>query len=354
HPALRKFAKFSLMQGVQRVPVLYGMFYRSMSRLQPSSSLQRQLNHLGMVHMKRCLRAFDPDAVVSTFPTPSGVLSELRASGFTDVPNLGILTDYTAHGQWVHDHIDMYFVATETVKAELMQFGVSGDRIQVTGMPVRSAFGDPGAEQLLQRRMELRRQYDLRTDMPLVLMMGGGAGLLGDIGAWEPVMQQIHAQFCIICGRNERLYKKLQGLATGSPRIRVLGYTERVDEWMAMADLIISKAGAITVTEALAMELPMLLYRPIPGQEDHNANYAVQTGAATLAHDMKTATAFLSSVVQNPAALERMRTCAKRLQVRGGADRIADCVVQVMDAAIERGSTPSRRTPQAQSIVPAT
>ncbi|MCL6548668.1 MAG: glycosyltransferase [Alicyclobacillus sp.] len=321
HPAVRSFAKFSLVQGVQKIPALYGLFYRSMSRIQPSSSLQRQLNQLGMPHMKRYLRSFDPDAVVSTFPLPNGVMSELRASGFTNIPNVTIITDYTAHRQWIHEHTDLYFVAAEPVKSELLAAGVPAERVRVTGIPVRSQFDEPAVQRLLANRDRLRLERGLDPARPLILMMGGGAGLLGDVSDWESVVLESSAQFCIICGRNERLWRRLQAIA--SDRVRVLGYTHDVHEWMAMADLLITKAGGITVTEAFAMELPMLLYRPIPGQEAENARYAVEAGAAEVAYDVRTAVGLLSAIASDPGRLRRMKDAASRQKVPGAAAAIA-------------------------------
>ncbi|MBX5436798.1 MAG: glycosyltransferase [Alicyclobacillaceae bacterium] len=328
HPAVRSFAKFSLVQGVQRIPALYGLFYRSMSRIQPSSSLQRQLNQLGMSHMKRCLRAFDPDAVVCTFPTPNGVMSELRASGFTNIPNVTIITDYTAHRQWVHENTDLYFVATDSVKEELVAAGVGPVNVCVTGIPLRRAFAEREVRSLLANREQLREQRRLDPRRPLILMMGGGAGLLGDVSDWEPVVLQSDAQFAIICGRNERLRRRLGPLA--SDRVRVMGYANDVHEWMAMADIIITKAGGITVTEAFAMELPMLLYRPIPGQEAANARFAAAAGAAEVAYDVRTAVRLLSSLVAHPERLRRMREAARRQKVPGATEAIASRLLRFL------------------------
>lgn len=337
HPALRSFAKFSLMQGVQKVPTLYGLFYRSMSRIQPSSSIQKQLNHLGIEHMKACLNSFSPDVVASTFPTPTGVLSELRGLGITTVPNTAILTDYTAHGQWVHESTDIYFVAAESVKRELLQRGVPSSKVLVTGIPIRSKFDDLTVKRLLAEREGLRSSHGFKSGTPLVLIMGGGAGLLADVPAWESMIKRTQAQVAVICGRNPRLYKRLQHLH--SNRVRILGYTNRVAEWMAMSDLIVTKPGGITVTEALAMELPMLLYRPIPGQEEGNATFMMKMGAAHLASDVKAAEQFIDQVVADPGQLQVMRNHVKEHRVRGAAERISDLLHRLARGEQVKGST---------------
>ncbi|MCL6633359.1 MAG: glycosyltransferase [Alicyclobacillus herbarius] len=325
NPALRSFAKFSLIQGVQLAPALYEAFYRSMSRLDPDSSLQRRINRLGMAKFKRCLKAYAPDVVVSTFPTPNGVMAQLREQGFTSIPIVGVLTDYTAHGQWVQEHTDLYFVATETVGQELHALGVPMERIVVSGMPIRSRFEQAGSRQSAARRRELRSAERLDPERPLVLLMGGGAGLVADVSDWIEVMQASDLQFVVICGRNDKLYRRLHGLH--GERIRVLGYTTEVERWMAMADVVVTKPGGITVAEALAMELPMLLYHPIPGQEVCNGQYVVDLGAARWIKDIQGAAEELNRLAAHPESLAAMRAAARAAYRRGAAGRIADTLI---------------------------
>jgi processive 1,2-diacylglycerol beta-glucosyltransferase len=327
NPAFRSFAKFSLLQGVQKAPSLYGLFYKSMSRIQPDSSFQRRLNHLGLMRMIRLLRSFKPDVVVSTFPTPSGVMSELRAHGLTATPNVGIITDYTLHGQWIQEQTDAYFVAADSVKRELLARGVPSSHVFVSGIPIRSKFTNRSNGDLAAQRQEARRRHLFNTDVPLILLMGGGAGLLGDVNDWERVMKKTSAQFAIICGRNERLYKRLQSIE--DERIRILGYVSDVDEWMTMSDLIITKAGGITVSECMAMELPMLLYRPIPGQETENAKYAIEAGFAVQAKTFRRAKELINTFIHEPERLEVMRQNAGRVKRPNATTEIATTILEI-------------------------
>ncbi|QSO48058.1 MGDG synthase family glycosyltransferase [Alicyclobacillus mengziensis] len=327
NPAFRSFAKFSLLQGVQKAPSLYGLFYKSMSRIQPDSSFQRRLNHLGLMRMIRLLRSFKPDVVVSTFPTPSGVMSELRTHGLTTTPNVGIITDYTLHGQWIQEHTDAYFVAAESVKQELLARGVPSSHVFVSGIPIRSKFTNRSNGDLVVQRQEARQRHEFKTDVPLILLMGGGAGLLGDVNDWERLMKKTNAQFAVICGRNERLYKRLQSIE--DERIRILGYVSDVDEWMVMADLIITKAGGITVSECMAMELPMLLYRPIPGQETANAKYAIEAGAAVQAKTFRMVKELINTLTHQPERLETMRRNAHHVKRANATTDIATTILEI-------------------------
>jgi processive 1,2-diacylglycerol beta-glucosyltransferase len=328
HPAVRRFAKFGLIHGVKTTPNLYGLFYRSLSYIPISSPFNKRLNSLGISHLKKCIESFNPDAVAGTFPTPMGGMSELRASGFTSIPNATILTDYTAHPQWVHEHTDMYFVATESVKNELMELNVPETRIVVSGIPIRSKFDEEATTKLLSNRDTLRKKYNFDPTTPLILMMGGGEGIFAGQSVCEQIVSMVDAQFAIICGRNESLYKRM--LPLGSKRIRVLGYVEEVNEWMAMSDLMVTKAGGITVTEAFAMELPMLIYRPIPGQEEQNALFAVRSGAAEVAYDVQSAVKFLESIVKEPSRLVTMRQAAQKQANRNAANKIAAAILELI------------------------
>ncbi|WP_054968862.1 MGDG synthase family glycosyltransferase [Alicyclobacillus ferrooxydans] len=329
NPAFRSFAKFSLLQGIQKAPSLYGLFYNSMSRIQPDSSFQRRLNHLGLTRLMRLLRSFQPDVVVSTFPTPSGVMSELRTNGWTSTPNVGIITDYTLHGQWVQEHTDAYFVATDSVKKQLLSHGVESSQIYISGIPIRSIFTNRSNANLAAQRVRAREEHGFEADVPLIILMGGGAGVLGDVNEWERLMRKTNAQFAVICGRNERLYKRMQSIE--DHRIRILGYVSDVDEWMAMADLIITKAGGITVSECMAMELPMLLYRPIPGQETQNAKYAVDAGFAVQAKTFKVAKELIAQLISKPDTLEAMRANAHKVKRPNATTEIAETILHIAE-----------------------
>lgn len=325
NPVVRSFAKFSLTQGVKRVPRLYGLFYRSMAKIEPSSAFQKQLSHLGLPQMRRYMKSYEPDIVASTFPTAMGVMSELRAKGLTNARNVAIVTDYTAHRLWVNDHADKYFVASEAVSKELVAFGVPHNMIEITGIPLRQKFSRESAQQILSERDVLKRQENFDPEKPVVLLMGGGSGILTDVSEWENCIRRSDAQFMIVCGYNERLYKRLEHLQ--SARVRVFGFCQNIHDLMGMADVMISKPGGLTLTECLAMELPILIYRPIPGQEERNAEYALSTGAAVLVRSVEEAAKFLKNIRTNPEKLQNMRLAA-RIQ----STRIHDAASQIADS----------------------
>ncbi len=283
YPAVRWIVIFFFLQVIKKVPWLYGVFYGLLSKSRSKSFIERQLFRLGKRKVLSILESFRPDVICSTFPTSAGIISELRTRGMATVRNVVVITDYTAHGHWVHQNVDLYCVASDDVRIELQGMGVPGHKICVTGLPIRKVFNE-----ILEirddpvRRCQLRLENGMDPDKPLILIMGGGEGIIGHLTVWEGIICTVDAQFVIVCGHNRRLYNKLRFLQSNN--VRVLGYRCDIEKWMAMADVLVTKAGGLTITEAASLGLPMLLFRPIPGQEHENACYAVAKGLAHLFH----------------------------------------------------------------------
>lgn len=329
NPALRSFAKFSLIQGVQKAPSLYGLFYKSMSKIEPDSALQRYVNHLGIERMEDYIRYYRPDVVASTFPTPMGVVGELRRTGGIDLPNVAIVTDYTAHRQWYHDHADHYFVATNEVKRDLVSYGVSPDAIDVAGIPLRRKFSSENVRQLLANREQLAREMGFSQSSPIVLLMGGGSGILADASVWESFIPDSGMQYIIICGQNRRMQRRFAALQ--NDRVKVFGFTSEIDRLMAVADVIVTKPGGLTLTESMTMQLPMVLYRPIPGQEEANAAFAARAGVAVSVRTAREAQQFLLNAREDPSILSRMRQASGALPTCGAAERIAEKIMVIAE-----------------------
>ncbi|MGE5177151.1 MAG: MGDG synthase family glycosyltransferase, partial [Hyphomicrobiales bacterium] len=215
---------------------------------------------------KHIFRRFDPDAILCTQFLPAEVLAQWREEGRVQVPVATVITDFAIHPVWVHRGMDRYFVATEKVKEELIDTGeVKADRIEVTGVPIHPRFAVP------IEKKDARRELGLDPDPGrlTLLLMGGGYG-------WGPIEGMLEAvldlpssvQALVIAGRNERLRSRLGEVARGhEDRIKVHGYTDRVDLFLAASDVLIGKSGGMTCSEAMARGVPMLVYQPIPGQE---------------------------------------------------------------------------------------
>jgi processive 1,2-diacylglycerol beta-glucosyltransferase len=327
HPVLDSVAKYCYMKSVKFAPALYGWFYKGTSQIPPSSLIQRQLNSLGIEELASTLLRYQPDVVLSTFPTPAGVVSYLKQKGRTNVPLATIITDHAIHSQWIHPLTDMYFVGSNHVRKGLVARGTDSDNIQVTGIPIRPAF--------LQEfdKAALQAKYDIDPSIPTVLLMGGAYGVMGDITQiCEELFQYPHPiQVFVVTGRNERLKAQLDPILRGpNSRVFIFGFVKEIYELMTISDLMLTKAGGLTISEALALQLPMLLYRPIPGQEVQNAKFLVHAGVAVLARNRKQVSEQLYNLlVDQPLKRDRMKQKALSVRKLYAAEEIANGLLEL-------------------------
>ncbi|XJZ28269.1 glycosyltransferase [Bacillota bacterium Lsc_1132] len=331
HPNLFPVSHFVYMKGIKTFPQLYGFFYQKTYK---SSSFSKKLNDafsLGMRKMLHLLAAYKPSVVVSTYPFASSVLSKLKENGLTNVPLVTVITDHTHHSYWLHPYTDQYMVGSKQIKEKLIRLGIQAKKIATTGIPIRTTFLEKSDKQAVMEK------YQLEKSKPTILIMGGGEGLIGK-GMLDPkTLEQFPQplQLLVLCGHNEKLREQLLSeLACSKHSIKLLGYIERVDELMAVSDMIITKPGGVTTSEALAMELPMLLYKPLPGQEQDNARFLTASGAAVIAQNPTELYALLADMIENKPLLAKMKENCGKIQKSQAAFHAVTIIAGLLNSRI--------------------
>lgn len=245
---------------------------------------------------------FDPDLLVCTHFIPTALVENFRRKKGKSFPIAVTLTDFEFHPLWIAPNIDLYFTATQEVKSSLIYYGVAPEQIVVSGIPVHPKFSAP------KDRASLLRKHGLREGSPILLISAGSFG----ITPLEEVIDELGGikeefQLMVVCGRNADLEKKLLENRKTRPRLRkVFGFVDFMHELMAISDLLITKPGGITVSESLAVGLPMILIEPIPGQEEANADYVVEQGAALKARSVSSLIYKLQSLLSTSQKLKEM------------------------------------------------
>lgn len=326
--SITQAASIGYTQSVRLFPAGYRLFYEVTRDLRPESAAQHWLNSLGQRELEAYLAEHPADVIVAVHPTPSGALSDLREAGRLDTPCITVVTDYVVHSQWIHPGMDRYLVGSECVRGGLVRRGVPDEKILVTGIPVRVN------TDLLAQREALREKWGLRPDRPTVLVMTGAQGMMRRPWRLFHTIASRPVQGFFLCGKDKALLTRLKLWAERYPDFRIMPFVRVVPELMCVSDILISKAGGLTTSEALAMELPMILFHPIPGQEYANRDYLVRAGAALGADSMRELGGTLDRLCANPSLLKEMRASIARVR---RPDAAADAGREILRLLRERG-----------------
>ncbi len=330
NPLFDAVTTFCYFQAVQYAPKVCGRFYDLMGRIHPDSRFRRAINRTGMRRFERYLARERPDVVCCVHWTFAGTMSDLRGQGRTPVPCLTVITDYVSHAEWLHPHVDRYCVPHALMRDGLLAHGIPPERIAVSGIPIRRQFQQP------HDRDAVRTRLGLVPGVPVVLVMAGAFAMLGSVDDLVQVLARFPrpVQALVVCGHAPRLADRVRAAAASSRhRFHVFGYVDNVAELMAASDLLITKAGGVTVSEALAMHLPMLVYGSIPGQEDSNTEFLVTHGAALAPRTLAEVHHALEALCADPESLARMRRAAARLGRPDAAEAVVAHLAQLAGGA---------------------
>lgn len=232
-----------------------------------------------------------PDILVSTWPVGSRYIGAYKKITGNKIPYITCITDISSHSEWISDSTNAYIAGDETSKAELSSKGVPAERIFVGGVPVRQAFKQKGKNKSGKANE--------------ILIMGGGLGLIPGIENILRCIEKINGfHATVITGSNEDMRRSLTGKYLNTT---VLGYTRNVAEFMKNADLIITKAGGITLFEAIYTETPMLIIDPFMEQEKNNAAYIERHNIGKVLNQKNNdLTTVLREILEQAGELEKM------------------------------------------------
>jgi processive 1,2-diacylglycerol beta-glucosyltransferase len=323
---------------VRSAPVLLGWFYESQDEPWKTEKMRLMLDRMNTGPLVHTIRKFRPDITICTHFLPAEILSHLMKREKIETRLALTITDYYVHAMWLSRVVHHYFVANEESKVQLETIGYPPEAVTFTGIPIDPVFADP------VDRAQLRAKHGLSDDLPLLLVSAGALG----VSSAERIVEVLNrldslVQVVVVCGKNEKLRQTVlaqldrAGVPCGNGRqaagesqmdIRVLGYTHEMHDWMKAADLYIGKPGGLTTAEALSCGLPMVIYQPIPGQEERNSDYLLENGAAVKCNQLTTMAYKVDLLLKNPERLAKMRLRARAL---GRPDAAAQIIQKLID-----------------------
>jgi processive 1,2-diacylglycerol beta-glucosyltransferase len=271
-----------------------------------------------------------PDAIICTMQWPAMAVGHLKKAGRIAQPVFVVVTDFIAHGSWFNYGVDTYFLPGEITRLELLNRGIPENLFHVTGIPVRLEITKP------KPMAEMRARHQLPRSGPLITLFGGGIDSKRVKVVISLLLRSlIPATLVVVAGRNETLMAEIANLADG-PHMKLikLEKVDFVDDLVAASDLVITKAGGLIVSEVLARGTPMLIFEPLPGQEEWNADVVSGYGAGIQLRMPEMAALTALRLLTQPERLLVMRERAKEVGQPKAALNIAERILVYLDGNV--------------------
>ncbi|MCX5692765.1 MAG: glycosyltransferase [Candidatus Omnitrophica bacterium] len=327
NPFFEKLINRTYMSVIRNKPEVWEYLYDNPKVLKSVQGLRNAIHRSNSKKLKVLIQdEFKPDAVVCTQAFPCGMVADYKKYLGLDLPLFGVLTDHAPHSYWIFDNVDYYIVPSEVSRNHFMRNGVSDAKIRVFGIPIDLKFSKNHGEEDVYKRLGADSRK--RT----ILIMGGSQGL----GPVEKMLDSLERvafdfQITVVCGINKRLYETLSKRAKRyKKKMLVFGLTENIEELMEASDIIITKPGGLTTSEALAKNLPMIIIHPIPGQETKNTDFLLQQGVALRAEDGDDVAVLVQELFSNSVKLDEMRKKADLIKKPNSAMDIAQLILQAI------------------------
>jgi len=286
----------------KKIPQVFGHLYRKTNEDNALADLVPRTSDLLSWQLLPHIEEAAPDVIISVHPFATEMVSSLKEDKKITCPLICIMTDYGAHKSWIAPCVDAYVVASDHMVAELQRFGVEKEKIYPYGIPVHDVFFDK------QDQATLLQEMGLEPNIPTVLFMAGSMGVSNIVDLYAELCDSpLELQMIIITGNNKKLYEIFEEqIGTAPKKTVLLPFTKEVERYMHASDLIVTKPGGLTVSEALACNLPLAVFDAIPGQEEDNANFLqIHDMGVRISND--NFASVISSLIERKERLRRMR-----------------------------------------------
>ncbi|MFA5410599.1 MAG: glycosyltransferase [Candidatus Omnitrophota bacterium] len=310
---------------VEKAPAIWDYLYDNPQVAKRIEKLKKAVHRFNSPKLKKLFDEFRPDVVACTQAFPCGMVADFKKIYNSRIPLVAVLTDYIPHSYWIYDTVDFYITPSDEVTGRLVSRGISGEKIKTLGIPFSPSFNQP-----IDKKSVLQK-LGLGENIPTILIMGGSHGLgpiKTIIGSLEKTAQEI--QEIIVAGANRRLYRSLaRQIKKYKKKIALLGFVDNINELMSVSDIILTKPGGITVAEALGKKLPMLIIKPLPGQEASNTAYLTEKKAALKIDDLNRINLIIDDLLLDRDKLSVLREASGQISKPFASRDIAELLLSL-------------------------
>lgn len=328
NPNLHKILMKGYIRSIKYIPELYGYFYKKTEETDSSlHDLGELINKIFISRkLSKLLINFKPDVIVCTHPFPAEALSVLKRKGTISIPIITTLTDYTLHPIWINKEVDYYIISSENFKYELDYWQINPNKAKFYGIPVRDFFYNKLDRNELCKKLNISNTFT-------ALLMGGGLGLGKITETLDYLLNyKVDIQIIVVTGKNQILYKQLNEKYINSNKfnnLKVFGFISNIHELMSISDVIITKPGGITITEALVKEVPIIVSSNLPGQEERNTEFILNNGIGMLATSPNTLISCINLLKENKEKYNIMKYNMSKLKKPNATKDIVNLILNL-------------------------
>ena len=314
---LVKFIVIDLYNLTYRIfPNCYGFLYKVFNNKLATDVFYKLLIVLLQKPIVEYINYTKPKIILGVHPFVSGVFGRLKEKKIFPCPLIEIVTDLKPHQTYVSRFVDKYMCSTQYSKNILIEKGVNSEKILTIGIPIKKEF--------------LKYNNTKRTMKNFTIMiMGGVEGLRYIKRALKSILKTNKGtRIIVVCGKNKILKKQLENKYKNNRDVTVLGYSNKIQKLMRISNILVTKAGGITVLEAIAQKIPIIIPYYIPGQEMENTDYLVDIGIAYKTKNIRILGEIVSRMKNNPIIIEEMIKKMEACEVKGLNNSIINIIKQ--------------------------
>lgn len=290
----------------KKAPVLFGIGYKAAELTMPDKinrSMLYEIMAKGAKKLAKKISSDNYDTVICTHPFAGMMLTKAMRKYKVKVKSYFVATDYTCSPGVSESKLDCYFIPHESLKPEFMRHGFKEEQLEATGIPVSGKFVAD------KTKAESKKALGLPENKRVIILMCGsmGCGPMKLIARTVSEIIKDDEYLVVICGSNSKLYKSLS-VYEREGSARVVGYTRNMPDYMNSAELILTKPGGLSTTEAAANKLPMVLIHAVSGCETHNMKFWTENNMAKTCEKSVDICRLVRDIMDNPDELVSMRS----------------------------------------------
>ena len=326
YPRGEKIVDFIYTATIKHSPHIWGRAYDREKVVKMLTPYRKIVNLFAFTKLNKFIKTYKPDCFVTTQAFPCGLIADFKKKYNLKIPLIGIVTDYHPHRFWVHPCVDRYVVACNQAKEALIKEGVDENKVRILGIPISVKFLTSYPKQ------QIVNELGFISDLNSVLIMGGGLG----IGPIKIIAQHLDSLDCdlqiiVVCGKNKRLYEWfIKNKAKFKKPIFIFEYIEYIHKIMDFPDIIITKGGGITISEALAKGLCIIVTSPIPGQEERNVEHLLEKKAIVKVDQADKIGGVVGDILRDKKKMYFLRERAKEVSIIDSSLRIVDLILEMI------------------------